>query len=142
MRTALQQAVYDLLTAGGGLVVAGIGPSGGALTVAVLDNVPQGTATPYVTIGEDNLEGGPARTDDSEGAEGIVEITIYTGLEHSGRKTAKLIADAVQARLNLAKPSVSGYTLAALFWDSSANFDEVDGLTRRTVEGYRALLQE
>jgi hypothetical protein len=131
MRTPLQQAVFDLLN--------------GALTldgnpVAVYDNVPEKTATPYVTVGEDALE--EARTDDSYGAEGIVEVTIWTGREYAGKRTAKLIADQVQAILDLAKPTVAGYSLAALFWDSSDGFDEVDGATRRRVEGYRVLLQE
>lgn len=133
MRTALQTAIYTALTAEGGLTV-------GTTAVPVLDNVPQGTATPYVTIGEDALE--PFDSDDSRGSEGIVEISIYTGREYAGRKTAKAIADAIYLRLHQAKPAVVGYTLAALFWDSSNNFDEVDGITRRTVEGFRALLQE
>ena len=133
MRTALQTAIYAALTADGGLVLDGA-------AVPVFDNVPQGTATPYVTIGEDTLE--PEDTDDSRGSDGFVEVSIYTGREYAGRKTAKAIADQVYARLHQAKPAVVGYTLAALFWESSNNFDEVDGITRRTVESFRALLQE
>jgi hypothetical protein len=131
MRAALQQAVFDLLN--------------GALTlngqpVAVYDNVPEKTATPYVTIGEDALE--QVDTDDSLGAEGIVEVTIWTGREYAGRRTAKLVADQVYTVLHQAKPTVTGYTLAALFFETSDGFDEVDGATRRRVEGYRVLLQE
>jgi hypothetical protein len=133
MRTALQQALFTLLD--GNLTW---GDS--AAVVPVYDSVPQRTASPYVTIGEDNLE--PVDTDDSRGAEGIAELTVWTGKEHAGRKVGKEIADQIYALAHQAKPTVAGYTLAALFWDSSENFDEVDGATRRTVEGYRVLLQE
>lgn len=131
----LQQAVYELLSAGG-LTVPGTPPR----AVRVYDNVPEGTATPYVTIGEDSLE--PDDTDDSRGAEGVVEVVVWTGKEHAGRATAKLIADQIYELVHQAALTVTGYTLARLFWDSSGNFDEVDGLTRRTVLGVRVLLQE
>ena len=133
MRTALQQAIYDLLTADGGLVI-------DSRSISVYDSVPQRSPTPYVTIGEDNLE--PVNTDDSKGAEGVAEVTIWSGIDHAGRKLAKQVADLVQDRLDQQKPTVAGYTLAALFWDSTDNFDEADGATRRTVEGYRVILQE
>ena len=131
VRTAVQQAIYDALNGNLALDEA---------PVPVLDNVPQTTSTPYVTIGEDQLE--PVDTDDSRGAEGILEVTVWTGREYAGRKTAKAVADQIYLILHQAKPTVAGYTLAALFWDSSEEFDEVDGATRRTVEGYRVLLQE
>lgn len=131
MRSAVQQAIFDLLNEQ--LVVDG-------RTVPVYDSVPQRTAPPYVTIGEDQLE--PFDTDDSRGAEGIVELTVWSGKEHAGRRVAKLIGDEIYDLAHRAKPTVTGYTLAALFWDSSDNVDESDGATRRTVEGYRVLLQE
>lgn len=133
MRTALQQATYELLTDSGGLVLAGN-------VIPVYDTVPEGTPTPYVTIGEDSLE--PDDTDDSRGATALVEISVWTGKEYAGRRTAKLVADLIYERAHQAKPAVAGYTLAAFFWTSSSNVDEVDGITRRLVETFRVFLQE
>lgn len=132
IRSPLQQALYDALTTPP-LELDG-------RPVSVFDAVPQGTPSPYVTIGEDSLE--PDDTDDSRGSEGVLEVSIWSGREYAGRKQAKDIGDAIYARLHQAELAVAGYTLAALFWDSSENFDEADGATRRTVEGYRVLLQE
>lgn len=130
MRWALQVALLEFVTTPP-LELEGV-------TIKVFDSVPSGQPKPYITLGEDNLE--PDDTDDSHGAEILAEFTIYS--EYAGRKEAKRVADLLHERLHEATLTVPGYTLARAFLNSSDNFDEVDGATRRTVETYRVLLQE
>lgn len=123
MRSALQQAVYDRLS---------------ALSVPVYDDVQQSTPMPYVVIGEDALQS--ADTDDSRGAEGTIEIHVWT--DSAGRKQGKDIADAIYTVLHHAQLEVQGYSLAAAFWEESDALDDGDGVIRDVVETYRVLLHE
>lgn len=124
MRSALQQAIYDVLQP--------------ALSVPVYDDVPQKTPLPYVVIGEDAIQS--FYTDDSIGAEAAVEIHIWTS--YAGRKQGKDIADSINAVLHEASLNVPGYSLAVALWDSTENLEEGDGVTREIIETYRVLLQE
>lgn len=124
MRTALQQALYELLQP--------------ELSCPVYDDVPQHAAMPYVVIGEDSFESDD--TDDSRGGEATCEIHIWS--DYAGRKQGKEIADDVYEALHQTELNVDGYSLAVALWESSDSLDDADGVVRDQVDTYRVILHE
>lgn len=127
MRTALQQALYNLLQP--------------ELSCPVYDDVPQHAAMPYVVIGEDSFASDD--TDDSRGGEATCEIHIWSdGRKDAGRKKSKQIADEVYELLHQTELNVDGYSLAVALWESSDSLDDADGIVRDALETYRVILHE
>ena len=132
---AVQTAIHGALTAHAPLM---------ALVSGVYDNVPQaadsgdGSAYPYVTIGEDVHT--DWSTDTSLGDD--ASITIHTWSRYRGRKETKQIQGAIYDALTRVNLSVSGYKLVTIDFLDEQSFIDTDGLTRHGVSTFRVLLDE
>lgn len=104
--------------------------------VAVLDDVPQGQAFPYVVIGEDVTTPGPLIDIDSE----EIDTTIHVWSRYAGKMEAKELMATVKAALHDQPLAVDGQTLVLLRFAFETLFLEPDGLTRHGVLRFRALL--
>ncbi|SMH29742.1 DUF3168 domain-containing protein [Azospirillum agricola] len=104
--------------------------------VAVLDDVPQGRAFPYVVIGEDVTTPGPLVDADAE----EIDATLHVWSRYAGRKEAKKLMGAIKAALHDQPLPVVGHDLVLLRFAFETLFLEPDGLTRHGVLRFRALL--
>lgn len=121
----LQQAVFTRLNGDTALVT--------TLGAKVYDEVPDGAAFPYVTIG-DVIEA-PNDTMGTTGRDPT--ITVHAWSRYRGSKQVKLILSRVDELLDRWKPTIAG-------WDAT-DFQQVlmdtmrdpDGITRHGVARYR-----
>lgn len=104
--------------------------------VAVLDDVPQGQAFPYVVIGEDVTTPGPLIDIDSE----EIDATIHVWSRYAGKMEAKQLMGAIKAALHDQPLAVDGQTLVMLRFAFETLFLDPDGVTRHGVLRFRALL--
>lgn len=111
--------------------------SGGA-AVPVLDEVPQGQAYPYVTIGEDVITDWSALTREGED----IDFTIHTWSRYAGFKEVKELMAAVKGALHDQALSVTGHQLVHLRLAFHAVQRDPDGKTRHGVQRFRALISE
>lgn len=105
---ALQTAMRDALLADSPLIAALGGDR-------VYDHVPQGTALPYLTLGD--IETRDWSTQDARGAEHTVTIRAWSGAK--GRRQAQTLIGEVDRVLDGASLSLVGYKLVNLhvtFW--------------------------
>lgn len=122
--TVLQQAVYDTLTAA-------------SLSAPIYDDVPQGAAFPYVTIGEDTLA--DWSTDDNEGVRAAVTVHVWD--RERGRKSVKALQNEVQRALSRATMSAAGYNFVTTDLADSESFLDADGKTRHGVQTFNVLIE-
>ena len=127
----LQQAVYSALT--GDPAVQGLLGN----PARVFDHVPQGSAFPYLVIGEVSVT--PFDTKTEAGLD--QRLTIHTWSRYRGRKETKDIMAAVLAVLDGQSLAVSGHTLVLLGFEFATAVVDDDGLTRHGVQRFRALTQ-
>jgi len=118
MQSAIQAAIFARLS---------------TLSTPVFDHVPQGTAFPYIVIGDDTSI--PWDTDTSLGTE--TTCTIHVWSRERGRKQVKAIMDAVYASLNRASFAIAGGVLIECIYEFSESFMDPDGLTRHGVMRFR-----
>lgn len=127
--TALQTAIYVALSNDAPL---------SALVMGVYDDVPQSSAFPYVTIGEDvHTEWD---TDTSSGSDAT--ITIHAWSRAPGRKETKQIQGAIYDALHRSNLAVTGYATVGVDWQQSESFIDADGETRHGVQTFRVILDE
>lgn len=107
------------------------------LTGKVFDNVPQGTAYPYVTIGE--LLANEWDTVDDTGMD--CNLTIHTWSRYRGRKQTFELQSAIYDALHRAALSTPGYTVVLCDFVSSQSFVDADGLTRHGVQEFRIVIE-
>ena len=117
----------------------------GHVPAPVYSNVPEGTAPPYVAIGEGTFT--TLDTDDSRGGEAVIEVQTWTSNKSrnggmAGFKQASEISDAIRSRLHEQYLSAEGYSIAFAIHNDSASFDEPDGKTKRVVDTYRIVFHE
>jgi hypothetical protein len=125
---AIQQAIYDALSADAG-VTALLGAG------KIFDSVPQGTAYPYVTIGDDNFD--DAGSHSSPGVSAKVVIDTWT--QYSGRKQAKAIQDAIYDRLHEGDLAVAGHHFVLCRQEFSTVMKDDDGITHHGVQRFRVI---
>ena len=103
----------------------------------VYDDVPQGTAFPYVTIGESTVR------DWSTGSEDGLEhiLTLHVWSRAHGRKEVQEIMDAVSTVLHDSALSVAGHSLINLRHELSEARRESDGETYHGIVRYRAVTE-
>lgn len=127
---AVQTVIYSALSVDAGLAA--------LVSTRIYDNVPQDTAYPYVTIGDDTHTAD--NTDDELGSS--VVCTIHTWSRERGMRETKLIQDAIYDALNRANLSLAGYVIVNVLSEGSDSFLDVDGLTRHGVSNFRLLIDE
>ena len=119
-----QRAIYQALTADATLT---------GMITGVYDHVDQGTAYPYVVIGEDGAS--EWDTDTEQGAESI--LTIHSWSREKGRMQTKDIQQAIYEVLHRAELTIMDAIFYSIFWEFSDSFLEPDGETRHGVMRFR-----
>ena len=115
----------------------------GVISCPVYDNAPQGSAFPYVTIGEANLTDND--TDSSQSV--YISYVIHTWSQADGlggadgRKEIKTIMGEIYNALHLTKFSESGYSFTENYFLSSDSFVETDGKTRHGVQTFKLTME-
>ena len=108
-------------------------------SATVHDHVPQGTAFPYIVIGEETL------TDDSSSKDidfNEFTLTIHTYSRNRGRKEAKNIMARIYELLHKATLSVTGANHINTRFEFSEVLREQDGLTYHGVQRFRTILHD
>jgi hypothetical protein len=118
-----QKAIYDALT----------GSPVAALVTGIYDHVDQGTAFPYVVIGEDAA--GEFDTDTEQGDESL--ITIHSWSREKGRLQTKEIQEAIYEVLHRQDLTIQDAIFHSMFWEFSDSFLDPDGETRHGVMRFR-----
>lgn len=125
----LQKAIYGALTGDSTLM---------AMITGVHDHVPQGTAFPYVTIGEASAV--DWRTVGHDGME--LTLVLHVWSRERGRKEAKLVLAEIHRILNDAKLTVPGHVLVWLHFEFSQTLQDADGATYHGIARYNAITHE
>jgi hypothetical protein len=108
-------------------------------SATVHDHVPQGTAFPYIVIGEETM------TDDSSSKDidfNEFTLVIHTFSLNRGRKEAKNIMARVYALLHNANLSVTGASHINTRFEFHDVIKENDGLTYHGVQRFRTILHD
>ena len=104
--------------------------------VPVFDDVPEGTAYPYVVIGEETASNNGTKTLD-----GIEHtLTIHAWSQYRGRREIKEIMQSVYEKLHNTDISVSGASLVNIRQEFNTTLAETDGITRHGVMRFRAVV--
>ena len=131
---SLQQSIFATLTADTALTTL----LGGA---RIYDDVPQGTALPYLTLGQtterDWSTGGDPDTD--AGAEHI--LTLHVWSDARGKKQAHEILAAVRTALHDAPLTLTGHSLVNLRHEFSEARRGPDGETMHGLARFRAVTE-
>ena len=123
----LQKAIYDLLS--GDVTLDG-------LVSGVFDNVPEGTAYPYVSIGDDVLSDWGSHTFDGASC----DVSVHSWARELGRKSVKDIMARVYTLLHNVDLSVSGFSTVACRMENEQTFLDPDGETYHGVQRFKIIL--
>jgi len=126
---SLQKAIYAKLN---DATISGASVS----DVPVYDDVPEGTAAPYINIGEETAINDGTKTVDA------VEhtLTIHIWSEYRGRYEIKHIMQQVYQNLHNTAITVSGASLVNIRQEFATTLEEADGITRHGVMRFRAIV--
>tara|TARA_B100000524_G_C23416646_1_gene286345 strand:- start:75 stop:485 length:411 start_codon:yes stop_codon:yes gene_type:complete len=127
----LQTAIYSTLTSG---TLTDI--SGTSITSKVYDDVPEGTAYPYIVIGEETAI--PTGAKDTDGHEHT--LTFHVWSQYRGRKEIKQIMEQIYTILHNVAISITGATLVNIRHEFERTLLESDGITRHGVIRFRAVV--
>tara|TARA_R100001460_G_scaffold6862_2_gene17711 strand:+ start:679 stop:1089 length:411 start_codon:yes stop_codon:yes gene_type:complete len=127
----LQTSIFSTLTGG---TLTDI--SGTSITSKVFDDVPEGTAYPYVVIGEETAI--PVGAKDTDGHEHT--LTFHVWSQYRGRKEIKQIMQQIYTLLHNVAISITGATLVNIRHEFERTLLESDGITRHGVIRFRAVV--
>ena len=128
----LQKAIYSRL-------------SGGSITdenddaiTGVFDDVPEGTAYPYVVIGEETATNIGLKDKDMH----EYTQTIHVWSQYRGLRDIKEIMEQIYTLLNDYSITVSGASAISLRHEFQTTLTEGDGLTRHGVMRFRVVVSD
>jgi len=127
---SLQQSIFAALTADTALTAL-LGPG------RVFDDVPQGAALPYVTLGQVTLR--DASTATEEGAEH--SITVHVWSDARGKKETHAILAAIRGAVHDRPLALTGHRLVNLRHELSEVRRALDGATIHGTARFRALTE-
>lgn len=125
----IKAAIITLLRADGTLA---------ALVSGVYDEVPQGTAYPYIAVGSMT----EVRFNAFGKAGKDTTVTLHVWSQNAGFKEALAITDRVNVLLDNTALSVSGFNLVLCEHENTNTIIDPDGKTRQVAIGYRVIVQE
>jgi undecaprenyl pyrophosphate synthase len=125
----LQQAIYSTLNSAS---ITGEG----SVSVAVYDDVPEGSSYPYITIGEETSNNISVKGRDAHEH----TLTMHVWSQYRGRKEIKTIMQQIYSNLHDNDISVSGASLVNLKQEFETTLTESDGITRHGVIRFRAVV--
>lgn len=126
----LQQAIYARLNGDAELTT--------TLGAAVYDEVPDGAAFPYVSIGE--VTENPRDTMGTTGRD--TTVTVHVWSQYPGSKEVKQIQNRVDELLDRWTPTVAGWNETQMLQEFFETFRDPDGLTRHGVSRYSVHLHQ
>lgn len=126
---ALQQAIYAELSTDSAL--------GALVGDRIYDEVPGGTAFPYLTLGESRMEAWTTGTED--GATHRIRLSAYS--RAGGRSEVKRILGLVHGLLDDADLMLAGHELISMNFNELSTAREPNGITWRGVVGFRAVTE-
>lgn len=124
----LQKSIYETLSGHAPLM---------AIVTGIFDRVPQGTAFPYVTIGESTGDDWSSAT--TSGMQQKIALHIWS--REGGRKETTSIMEKIHALLHDADLSVEGHTLVMIRFAASSIVLGNDGYTYQGIMKFTALLE-
>lgn len=125
---ALQSRIYATLNGDSNLT--------STLGASIFDDVPQGSAYPFVSIGEE--QSNEYGTMDLDGMD--TALTIHVWSRYDGAKQTKDILDRIHTLLHDSSLSVTGFNLVNLRFEFSDIMRDPDGVTRHGVIRFRAII--
>lgn len=126
---SIQKAIFDRLTFDETLM---------SKVTGVFDDVPEGHAFPYVTIGD--ATSSPFRTMSRFGEE--VTITLHIWSQYKGFKEANEILTELNRLLADQDLVVDGYDVMSSMYEFSETIRDPDGKTRHLPVRYRIVVQK
>lgn len=123
----LQTSIYNALANDSAL---------SAIITGVYDDVPEGTAYPYVVIGEDTAIN--AGTKSLDGLE--YTLTLHVWSQYRGRKEVKEIMARMYEVLHDADLSITNSVLVNIRQEFETTLMDGDGITRHGVMRFRAVV--
>jgi hypothetical protein len=127
---SLQQSIFAALTADAALTaLLGAG--------RIYDDVPQGSALPYVTLGHATLRDASTATED--GAEHSLTVHVWSGAR--GKKETHAILAAIRAALHDQPLALTGHRLVNLRHELSEVRRDADGATIHGLARFRAVTE-
>ena len=126
---AVQAAIYDVLSGDAAL---------GALISGVFDEVPEGTACPYVVIGE-ALET-PANSHDRFGRETVETLHVWS--DHRGFSRVSEIAARVVALLDHQPLTIAGHHHVVTRYEFGQQLSDPVPHLRHTVLRFRVITEQ
>lgn len=129
---AVQAAVYTALCAHApltGLLAAGAN--------SVFDHVPQGSAFPYIVLGD--MKASPLETQGDGGYDIIIDVLCYS--KGAGMKEAKAVMAAVFDALHEQEPAAAGQTTVLCRLLDAETALMPDGETRRGLQRFRIVTE-
>jgi hypothetical protein len=127
---ALQQALYSAVT-GSAPLAALIGPP------RVYDDVPQGAAFPYLTLGQSTLRDWSTGTDDAEEH----TLTLHVWSRAGGRREMHEVMDALRGALHDQPLVLAGHRLVNIRHEISEARRDPDGETYHGIVRFRAVTE-
>ncbi len=127
---SLQQSIFAALTADAALTaLLGAG--------RILDDVPQGTALPYVTLGQTALRDASTSTEDATEH----SLTVHVWSDARGKKETHAILAAIRSALHDQPLALVGHRLVNLRHELSEVRRDPDGATLHGLARFRALTE-
>ena len=127
---SLQQSVFAALSADAALTAL-LGPG------RIFDDVPQGTALPYVTLGRTAVQDWSTGSED--GTEHLFTVHVWSSAR--GKKQAHEVLGAVRAALHEQPLAVAGHSLINLRHQHSEVRRDPDGETVHGLARFRAVTE-
>ena len=128
----LQKTVFSALNSGN------ITDYESTAITGVFDDVPQGTAYPYIVVGEETA------IDVSSKDRDIFEhtLTVHVWSQYRGRRDIKVIMKQVHDILHDSSLTVSGGSMVNMRQEFQTTLLEGDGITRHGVIRFRAVVSD
>ena len=127
---SLQQSVFAALSADAALTAL-LGPG------HIFDDVPQGTALPYVTLGRTTAQDWSTGSED--GTEHLFTVHVWSGAR--GKKQAHEVLGAVRSALHDQPLAVAGHSLINLRHEHSEVRRDPDGETIHGTARFRGVTE-
>ncbi len=128
----LQKSVFGVLNS------ANITDAAGSAISGVFDDVPEGTAYPYIVVGEESSNNVSTKSLDMHEH----TLTIHTWSQYRGLKEIKVIMKQIYDNLNDVSLNVTGGQAVNMKQEFLTTLVDADGITRHGIMRFRAVVSD
>ncbi len=128
----LQKSVFTVLNS------ANITDAAGSAITGVFDDVPEGTAYPYIVVGEESSNNVSTKSLDMHEH----TLTIHTWSQYRGLKEIKVIMKQIYDNLNDVSLNVTGGQAVNMKQEFLTTLVDADGITRHGIMRFRAVVSD